>query len=208
MNRSGIDLLKINLKQLVLNQRIRTENNKLIQKRIMESKTLLEKCILAREYLTPQSTIMENIIKQDLKINNKIDELSGDGNKNGINYEIKFTAHDKYSKFNFVQIRPDHNIDYYIFVCYNLYEDELGKEYILKIPSNIIYDLIINYGAYAHGTKCKLGPITKETLFGNNYEYCLRASPNINDKRNIINKSNILWNKLLQYQVEYNENYF
>ena len=34
---------------------------------------------------------------------------------------------------NFVQIRPDHNVHYYILVAYNMYDNEdIGKAHILK----------------------------------------------------------------------------
>ena len=52
--------------------------------------------------------------------------------------------HAKNSKLNFVQIRPDHNVDYYIFIAYNMYENEnIGKGHIFKIPSNNLYELIV-----------------------------------------------------------------
>ena len=65
---------------------------------------------------------------------------------------------------NFVQLRPDHIIDYYLFVGYNLFEDTYGKVYTFLIPSNDIHELIINYGSYSHGTVFKLGNITKDNI--------------------------------------------
>jgi hypothetical protein len=188
----------MNLIQIVNEMRFKNNIDNII-KIIKKSDNLLEKCILGRKYLSPQSTIMENIIKNDLKIKNRIDKNSGDGCKNNINYEIKCSIHDKLSKFNFVQIRPDHNVDFYIFVCYNINIGELGNAYILKIPAINIHELILHFGNYAHGTKEKLGNITKDNIKGNNYEYCLRANQNCNKK----NKSFKLWKELLKYQVSY-----
>ena len=112
------------LEQLVLNMKIKENKNELskIIKRIEKEKDLTNKCIYFREYLTPQSTHIEKIIKKDLLINNAINKTSGDGEKNGIKYEIKYSGHAKKSKINFVQLRPDHDIDFYILVVYNMYD--------------------------------------------------------------------------------------
>lgn len=175
-----------------------------IVKIIQDKKDLTEKCILSRMYLSPQSTHMEKIIKNDLGIKNAINNLSGDGCKRNINYEIKISIHSKKCKLNFVQLRPDHNIDFYILIYYNMYyNNNIGKAYIFKIPTNIIYDLIIKYGGYAHGTFNKLGRINCNNLKGRNCEYSLRCSPNIKSEKNIK-----LWNELLKYEVDYNSKHF
>ena len=131
------------LATIVSEMRMEDEKNKqVILQKITSQSTLTGKCIMARNNLTPQSTEMENICEQDLKIENPIDEVSGDGRKNGKNYEIKISIHARRSKLNFVQIRPDHNVDYYIFIAYNIYEnDSIGQAYIFKISSNNVYDL-------------------------------------------------------------------
>ena len=149
-------------------------------------------------YLQPQSTLMERIIKTDLKISNPIDNISGDGCKNNINYEIKVSIHSKDSKLNIVQIRPDHNIDYYIIVYYNLYNNNIGEGFILKIPSEELYNLVVKYGSYAHGTIIKQGKIILTNIKGNNNEYALRCDPNIKSKKNLK-----LYNELIRYKVEY-----
>lgn len=190
---------------LVKNMKIKEDckNKQKILDQIINCSTLIDKCILAREYLSPQSTDIEKIIKYDLNMDDTINEISGDGRKNGINYEIKFSGHAKKSKLNFVQIRPDHNIDYYIFVCYNMHSNKSlkGKAYILKIPSNDLYDIIINYGGYAHGTYSILGKITKENIKGRNCEYALRCNPNSLEGT----KDYKLWRKLLKYKTTYDK---
>ena len=158
---------------------------------------------MARNYLTPQSTDLEILCKKDLNIGAPRNETSGDGHKNDKNYEIKISIHANESKINFVQIRPDHNIDYYIFIAYNMYVGEFGKAHIFKIPSNIVYDLIVRYGGYAHGTCSVLGQITIDNIKGRNCEYALRCNPNAKK-----GKSFELWNEFIKYEVEYNPDNF
>ena len=140
----------------------------------------------------------------DLLINKPNNETSGDGCKNNINYEIKVSLHGKQSNLNFVQIRPDHKIDFYIFIGYNMYNNNtLGKGYIFKIPSDSLYELIIDYGGYAHGTFKKLGKISQDNLKDRNCEYVLRCDPNAKK-----GKKYDLWNELLKYEVEYKHSNF
>ncbi len=75
-----------------------------------ESKSLWEKCILLRKFTTPQSTEAEKIIRHDLKIDKPENNISGDGIKNGVKYEIKVSLHDKECNVNLRQIRPYHSV--------------------------------------------------------------------------------------------------
>ena len=192
------------ISQLVNQMRVECNiDNTCIIKDIESERTILAKCIKARKYLKPQSTVFEKIVKKDLEIGDKVDNTSGDGIKNGVNYEIKCSLWSKKSDFNFIQIRPDHNVQYYIFIGYNLFEGEYGEVYVFKIPSKKIYKLIIKYGGYTHGSKTKLGEITKDTLKGRNCEYALRVNPNIKKG----NKYKLL-KKMLKYRVEYDKSIF
>ena len=193
------------LKTIVNEMRNKDKKDKsLILKKIMSQDTLTGKCIMARNYLSPQSTELELICKVDLEIGDAKNSTSGDGEKNGIKYEIKASVHASKSKINFVQIRPDHDVDYYIFIAYNMYEnDDLGVGHIFKIESEVVYKLIVNYGGYAHGTCSVLGKITMENIKGRNCEYALRCDPNAKK-----GKSRDLWNELKKYEVEYDEKYF
>lgn len=165
--------------------------------------TLTGKCILARMYLTPQSTEMETICRNDLRIDKPETKTSGDGYKNGIHYEIKISLHAKNSKINFVQIRPDHQVEFYILIAYNMYENcTIGKAYIFKIPSDVLYKLIVDYGGYAHGTRSKLGKITYESMIGRGCEYALRCNPNAQ------NGNCVIWKHLLKYEVPYDPSFF
>jgi hypothetical protein len=142
------------LETIVKNMRIKDDkkNNENIISKINCCNNLTQKCVLVREYLRPQTIIFQYIVMNDLGINKLINETSGDGCKNNINYEIKTTIHAKDCKHIFVQIRPDHNIDYYILISYNLYDKilKLGKAFIFKILSSNLYKLVIKYGGYAH----------------------------------------------------------
>ena len=167
--------------------------------------TLTGKCIMAHVFLSPQSTVMESIIRNDLNIEGPENETSGDGRKDGVNYEIKVSLHAKGGKINFVQIRPDHNVNAYIFMSYNMYENEnenekekVGMAHIFNVPANKLYELIVLYGGYAHGTLSKLGKITNENIKGRNCEYALRCNPNAKK-----GKSLEIWKELLKYEVSY-----
>lgn len=171
-----------------------------IIKRINECDKLIDKCILIRRYVSPQSNIMENMIKDDLGIDASPTNSSGDGIKNGIKYEIKYSGHAKKSKLNFVQIRPDHDIDYYILIGYNMYSNtEKGSVYVFKVPSDELYNLVIKYGGYAHGTIKTLGHISHNNLKGRNCEYALRINPNARKT----SKSRKILDALKKYSVAY-----
>ena len=190
------------VKQMKLKEE--TKDIKHTLEKIKNEKTLTGKCILSRLYLAPQSTIVETMCKQDLGIGSALNKTSGDGHKNGINYEIKTSIHAKKSQLNFLQIRPDHDIDYYILIAYNMYEDNaLGNAHIFKIPSPVVYDLICRFGGYAHGNCTVLGKITSDNIKGRNCEYALRCDPNETK-----GKSFELWNEFLKYEVEYNSENF
>jgi len=172
--------------------------------KIKNKKTLTTKCIWARKYLNPQSTDLETICKEDLNIGNALNSTSGDGHKNGINYEIKTSIHAKKSKINFVQIRPDHHIDNYILIAYNMYEnDTIGKAHIFKVPSDNVYDLIIRFGGYAHGSTAMLGKITSDNIKGRNCEYALRCDPNAKKGNDVE-----IWKEFMKHEVEYDPNNF
>jgi len=191
--------------KLVTQMKIRDlEDKKNILEKITREKTLTGKCILARIYLSPQSTYLETICKKDLNIGNAINSTSGDGYKNGNNYEIKTSIHANKSKINFVQIRPDHNVDYYIFIAFNMYENNtIGNAHIFKIPSKIVYELIVRFGGYAHGSCTMLGKITSDNIKGRNCEYDLRCDPNTKK-----GKSFDIWNEFMKYEVEYDSDNF
>ena len=153
---------------------------------------LLYKCIYCKKYLSSNQwgPLLETHIKKLFSLKKPINHVSGDGRSlNDKNVEIKVSLGDLKGQFNFVQIRPDHEIDYYIFMCYNVFADELGKIYWFLCPSNKLYELLPKYGGYAHGTIQKFGKIEMTNIYGHNYEYAIRPNP--------INNTH-LWNKLIK----------
>lgn len=179
--------------------------------RIENEETLTGKCILCRNYLNPQSggSAFERFIKKDLEIGPAINEISGDGHKkqNGNNYEIKVSLWSKNSEINYLQIRPHHNIDYYIFVAYNLYEDGptgIGNAHIFKVPANDVYGLIIKYGtSCAHGTISENGIPNIDNIRNTKCEYALRANSTAKKGKKLE-----CWNDLMKYEVEYTPDNF
>jgi hypothetical protein len=191
MNKKEMNLtpiLKINnIKELVLQMRkpICYKNKCLIEKNI------LYKCILCKKYLSSNQwgPMLEKYIKELFLLKKPKNNTSGDGcSMNNKKIEIKVSLGDSNGQFNFVQIRPDHDIDYYILMCYNVFDDELGKIYWFLCPSGELYKLLPEYGSYAHGTITKLGKIEPHNIYGHNHEYALRP--------NVIKKT-ALWNKLI-----------
>lgn len=199
---------KINCNQIVedLRDKKHLKEKKDAIKQAKDSKDLWEKCVLLRVYTSPQSTDAEKLIKSDLELSNALCNNSGDCIKNGTKYEIKVSVHDEKCKVNIRQIRPHHDIDFYLIVTFNLYEGTKGKAYIFKIPSNIIYDLVVDYGGYTHGTVSKNGIISKNSIGDKSklYEYSLSPDPNAENG----NKSKKLWNEFLKYEVNYSKHEF
>jgi len=167
--------------------------------------TLTEKCAFVRRYLSPNSTTMEHMVKHDLGIQDARDKTSGDGLKNATTYEIKCSVHDRASTFNWRQIRPDHNIDFYILIGYNLRACHLGRAYIFKVPSDKLYQMVVDYGGYSHGSKeGQLPDITLENMKGHLREYSLSINPNSKHKA----KRQQFWDTLQQYSTPYDPDYY
>ena len=167
---------------------------------------LWEKCVLLRKYTSPQSTDAEKLIKYDLDIGKPINSVSGDGNKRGVNYEIKVSVHDKGCKTNIRQIRPHHNVDFYIIVALNVFGGRSGEAFIFKVPSDKIYEMVVKFGGYTHGTVERNGIISAKSIKdkSKDFEYSLSADPNADNS----SKSKKLWNKLLEYSVNYKRELF
>lgn len=175
-------------------------------KQAYESDYIWEKCVLFRKYTSPQSTDSEKLIRHDFNIGNPADAVSGDGMKNGVNYEIKVSIHDTKCKTNIRQIRPHHNVDFYIIMAFNVFGGDRGEAYVFKVPSEKIYDLVLEYGGYTHGTVKRNGVITAESIRdkSTDFEYSLSADPNANDN----SKSKKLWDELMKYSVPYSADSF
>ena len=190
------DITKIKLKQL-LESRC---SNKIHTDTIMKLPTL--KCAhiycklnnLSGQFTGP---VLEKYIKKKYNMTkNTASSCIGDLKCNEINIEVKASNGGKENdKFNYVQLRMNHNCIYILTAYYLDYKnlENLGELYIFKLNKENIIPLIINYGGYAHGTIGKLGKITIEDLNNttNQKEYALR--PKYNDK---------CWNELLKFRID------
>lgn len=173
--------------------KLRSKDN-FLQKCIAEQ-DMLRKCLLCKYYLSSNewSLLLEKHIKSLYKISKKKNNTSGDGCfNNKYNVEIKVSLGTKNSTMNFVQLRPDHDIDYYILLAYDVHADKYGKIYWFLCRSEDIYKLLPKYGSYAHGSKEKLGSINSDNIKGRNCEYALRPSPYKNGK------AQELWNLMIE----------
>jgi len=187
----------MDLREIVLSMK----TNDGFYKMCVDEKDCLKKCILCKKYLSSNKwgLVLEQFIKNRFNITSCNDKTSGDGVIKGKNVEIKVSLGTSDGQFNFVQLRPCHKIDYYIFMVYDMFVGDLGKVYWFLCPSAELYDLIPEYGGYAHGTVEKLGKITHDNLFRKNIEYCLRP----NSLKPVSTKQRKLWELLLQkFQVE------
>lgn len=100
----------------------------------------------------------------------------GDAKKHDLYYEIKTSLGGKFhNKFNYVQLRLNHKIDYYIFLAYYLDKNNVntcGELFIFKLNKIQLESIISKYGTLAHGTK-------KENKDENLYkEFALRLKYN------------------------------
>lgn len=151
-------------------------------------------CLSAQKF----GPLLENYIIQKFGYRkNSAKDCIGDCNKDDKNIEVKTSlggaSHDR---FNFVQLRPSHNISHYMLTAYHLNEvnvDNHGDLYIFQVPKNDMMNVLVEFGTYAHGTKNEHKEITKESLLDptSRKEYALRMT--YNDK---------CWKRLMIYQIE------
>ena len=126
--------------------------------------------------------LIERYIKYAYQMSkNKASSCAGDlqhaGNKT--NFEIKASTGGRTNnKFNYVQIRMNHECEY-IMTAYYLCTSNIsnaGELFIFKLTKPEMASLVLKYGGYAHGTKQQLGEITEADLKNpvNNREYAIR----------------------------------
>lgn len=190
------DITKIKLKQLLDSHK----SNKFHTEKIMKLPTLKDAHMYCKiNNLSGQFTgpVLEKYIKINYNMTkNSASYCIGDLKCNEINVEVKASNGGKENnKFNYVQLRMNHNCIYILTAYYLDYNNlkNLGELYIFKLNKKNIIPLIENYGGYAHGTIGKLGKITIEDLnnINNQKEYALR--PIYNDK---------CWNELLKFRID------
>ena len=141
--------------------------------------------------------LLEYYIKNKYNMTKNNSSLcNGDLHYNQTNFEIKTSNGGKeHNKFNYVQLRMNHNCEYLLTAYYLNYEnvETEGELFIFKLNKIDIKKIILKYGNYAHGTKQKLGEITEDNLenLTNNKEYVIR--PKYGDK---------CWKELLHFRVQ------
>lgn len=176
------------LKKLVLKLREGKDNLPKLDDDVLS--VCIESCFLSSQRRSP---FLEKYIKHKFRIKEPKDHISGDGiSRRGYNIEIKVSLGN--GGYNFVQIRPDHNIDFYLFLCYDYTKEELGKVTWLLISSKEMINLILYTKQYAHGTIAKLGQITRKNIRGYNHEYAIRVTNSPKGKD--------IWKKLIKYEIK------
>jgi hypothetical protein len=187
--------LKISSQKELFKQRI--EGKELAKKRINQIDKLedfSEACLLSGNNLSAQSygKLLENVLKRSLNIDKQFDEVSGDGVcVNGKKVEIKISIQGASDQFNFVQIRPDHEVDAYIFSTYDIENESL----FYYIDKNKMMEILGDFGSFAHGTVKVNGEIDRQSIIDNlgmNYEYAIRP--------NFVKKDPV-WKEILKHSV-------
>jgi len=130
-------------------------------------------------------------------VKNTASECNGDCSKDDKNAEVKASlGGGKHNKFNWVQLRVSHDIQYYILTAYYLTVknvDNCGDLYVFRVPKDDMLLLIKSYGGYAHGTNKEHGEITVTDLNDekNKKEYAMR--PSYGDK---------CWMDIMKFRVD------
>lgn len=108
-------------------------------------KNMLRKVILCKVYLSSNQwgTLLEKGLRDLFKLTKAKKKDEGDCVRNGVKMEIKVSLGDKKGNINFVQIRPDHNIDYYLLMVYNLNYGSLGKLHYIMVHDYNFRSIII-----------------------------------------------------------------
>jgi hypothetical protein len=120
----------------------------------------------------------------------------GDVKYKNKNIEIKISTGGKENdKFNYVQLRINHDCEY-ILTAYYISDENLkksGELFIFRLNKIYMKNIILKYGSYAHGTIKKLGSITNKDLNNpkNDKEYAIR--PKYGDS---------CWCELLKYRID------
>jgi hypothetical protein len=161
-----------------------------------QEKDLVKQCLGCKKYLSSSEwdMILESRIKRDFNISKSADPTSGDGvSQGGLNIEIKVSLGGNCrnsGQTNFVQLRPDHDIDYYLFLVYDQDDgSEFGSVKWFLCPSSELYDLLPEFGGYAHGSIDEYDKIKENNIRGKNREFCLRP----NSKSSVGTKPRRLW---------------
>jgi len=105
------------------------------------------------------------------------------------NTEVKVSLNVDGKKFNYVQIRLDHDIDYYFLPSYNFVTD---TGYLFLLSHDEMVDMVLEHGSYAHGTIKDNGAV-RDNIKNPHKLFAIRPSFNANGL------GNPAWRSLLQY---------
>ena len=155
-------------------------------------------CVINNISSQKYGPILEKYIKIKHKfVKNNASDCTGDISKENKNCEVKVSlGGQNHNKFNWVQLRVSHNIQYYILTAYYITSQNCangGHLFIFKVPKDDIITLILKYGGYTHKTKKELGKISIESLQNNtnNNEYAIRPI-----------YGSTCWNEFLKFRVQ------
>ena len=154
-------------------------------------------CVINSVSAQQYGPLLEKYIRIKNKfVKNTASECNGDCSKDDKNAEVKASLGGaKHNKFNWVQLRVSHDIQYYILTAYHLTSKNVetgGELYVFSVPKEDMLPLITNYGGYAHGTNKEHGSITIADLKDekNKKEYAMR--PSYGDK---------CWQDIMKFRV-------
>jgi len=141
---------------------------------ILQEKTLKDAhCYCLLHHLSAQQygALLERYIRVKYQFDKTpAKECKGDLCKNGKYYEIKVSlGGNQHHKFNYVQLRPSHQCDFYLFTAYSLSTENVhthGELFLFRLTKQHIRELIVTFGKYAHGTVKQLGKITLASVTG------------------------------------------
>jgi len=161
----------------------RSKTNHAIE--IMKEPTLKDAhlyCIINGVSSQQYGPLLEKYIRIKHKfVKNTASQCNGDCSKDDKNVEVKVSLGGaKHNKFNWVQVRVSHNIQYYILTAYHLSSENVdtgGELYIFNVSKEDMISLIVAHGGYAHGTNKEHGNITIDDIRDekNKKEYAIRT---------------------------------
>jgi hypothetical protein len=190
INTECIQKLKEHLARSTINH-----ENEILKEKTLKNAHLY--CVINSVSAQQYGPLLEKYIRIKNKfVKNTASECNGDCSKDDKNAEVKASlGGSKHNKFNWVQLRVSHDIQYYILTAYHLTSKNVetgGELYVFSVPKEDMLLLIANYGGYAHGTNKEHGSITITDLKNekNKKEYAMR--PSYGDK---------CWQDIMKFRV-------
>jgi hypothetical protein len=171
-----IQRLKHHISQLAI-----SHENEIMKEKALKNAHIY--CVINNVSAQQYGPLLEKYIRITNKfVKNTASKCNGDCSKDDKNIEVKASLGGaKHNKFNWVQLRVSHDIDYYILTAYHVDSKNVetgGELYIFNVSKEDMLYLIVNHGGYAHGTNKEHGAITIEDLKDekNKKEYAMRPS--------------------------------